>query len=246
MVRVVLVHGAFNELWGPNELRARWVPALRDGLWHHGVDLADADVDICFYGDLFRARPGIDDDQALDAARRLVGEQMGSTFDGPVLAKLDAEIAQGFLDRTIDLVARLVAEPGLHDGVLDRLGSVVGADTRVVVAHSLGTIVANRALCAHPEWPVRTFVTLGSPLGSPLIGAMPGGTVAWPGGIERWVNIAAVGDRAADPARLSEVIDPRIEDHLVSNGRRAHDPEPYLNADVTGAAIASALGLGGT
>ena len=46
MPRVVLVHGAFNELWGPNELRSRWLPALRDGLWHHGVEIADADVGI--------------------------------------------------------------------------------------------------------------------------------------------------------------------------------------------------------
>ena len=41
MARIVMVHGAFNELWGPNELKARWLPALRDGLWHHGVELAD-------------------------------------------------------------------------------------------------------------------------------------------------------------------------------------------------------------
>ena len=37
MASIVLVHGAFNELWGPNELKARWLPAVRDGLWHHGV-----------------------------------------------------------------------------------------------------------------------------------------------------------------------------------------------------------------
>ena len=33
----------------------------------------------------------------------------------------------------------------------------------------------------------------------------------------------------------------RVEDHLVDNGHRAHDVEPYLNASVTGAAIAAAL-----
>ncbi len=32
-----------------------------------------------------------------------------------------------------------------------------------------------------------------------------------------------------------------MTDHLVDNGHRAHDVEPYLNARVTGAAIASAL-----
>ena len=37
--------------------------------------------------------------------------------------------------------------------------------TEVIVAHSLGSVVAYEALCAHPEWPVRNLVTLGSPLG---------------------------------------------------------------------------------
>ena len=55
MARIVMVHGAFNELWGPNELKDRWMPALRDGLWHHGVEIDDTDAEVCFYGDLFRS-----------------------------------------------------------------------------------------------------------------------------------------------------------------------------------------------
>ena len=35
---------------------------------------------------------------------------------------------------------------------------------------------------------------------------------------------------------------PRVEDHAVNNGHRAHDVEPYLYASVTGAAVAAALG----
>jgi hypothetical protein len=38
MARVLLVHGAFNEFWGPHELKARWLPALRDGRSHHDVE----------------------------------------------------------------------------------------------------------------------------------------------------------------------------------------------------------------
>ena len=69
MPRIILVHGAFNELWGPNELKARWLPALRDGLWHHGVRIEDSDVDVCFYGDLFRRAPGTDADAQLEKSR---------------------------------------------------------------------------------------------------------------------------------------------------------------------------------
>ena len=57
MAKIVMVHGAFNELWGPHELKARWLPALRDGLWHHGEEISDDDVALCFYGDLFRRQP---------------------------------------------------------------------------------------------------------------------------------------------------------------------------------------------
>ena len=57
----------------------------------------------------------------------------------------------------------------------------------------------------------------------------------------RWVNGAAVGDRAAQVSRLADRFGSRVEDHLVDNGHRAHDPEPYLNNKATGAAIAAAL-----
>jgi len=46
---------------------------------------------------------------------------------------------------------------------------VITDQTRVLVGHSLGTVVAYEALCAHPEWPVRTFVSLGSPLGISIL-----------------------------------------------------------------------------
>ena len=46
-----------------------------------------------------------------------------------------------------------------------RVARVVGEDTRVLVGHSLGTVVAYEALCAHPDWRITTLVTLGSPLG---------------------------------------------------------------------------------
>jgi hypothetical protein len=62
----------------------------------------------------------------------------------------------------------------------------------------------------------------------------------WPGSIERWVNVRAVGDKAAAIA-LGEKFGSRVEDVLVDNGHRAHAPEPYLNSSVTGAAIAAAL-----
>ena len=59
--------------------------------------------------------------------------------------------------------------------------------------------------------------------------------------MRRWVNVAAIGDKAAEHARLSARFGPRVEDRLVDNGHRAHDPEPYLNNPITGLAVAEAL-----
>jgi len=115
----------------------------------------------------------------------------------------------------------------------------------VIVAHSLGTVLSYMALANHPQWSVPTFVTLGSPLASPMIfeqldPAPVGGQGVWPGAVERWVNVRAIGDKAA-AAALREKFGDRVEDVLVDNGHRAHAPEPYLNAAVTGAAVAAAL-----
>lgn len=161
MARIVLVHGAFHELSGPHALLARWLPALRDGLWHQGVEIDDSEVGVCFYGDLFRFDPSADDPVRLAAAR-----------------------------------------PNL--------------------------------------------VTLGSPLATesvfPTLGTIgPDGFGVWPAALERWVNVVAHDDPVVGGTRLAERFGPRVEDSVVDNGHRPHDPEPYLNAAITGASIAAAL-----
>ena len=75
----------------------------------------------------------------------------------------------------------------------------------VVIAHSLGSVVAYETLWAYPQQRVDLLVTVGSPL------AMPGVVIdrlqpdalhkrgARPPGVARWVNIADVGDIVAVP-----------------------------------------------
>ena len=62
-------------------------------------------------------------------------------------------------------VRQYMTHPEVRQAVQDRVATEVGKDTRVVVGHSLGSVVAYEALCAHREWPVRALVTLGSPPG---------------------------------------------------------------------------------
>ncbi len=245
MSRVVLVHGAFNELWGPNEIKSRWLPALRDGLWHHGAEVTDAEVGVCFYGDLFRRDPADAGAAAFEQSRAGVAEMLSELGDGLGLDTLTQAASEAAFDRTVDMVTTMTTTPDLRERIWSRIESVVTDETRVLVGHSLGSVVSYNALRRNPQWKVHTFVTLGSPLGQrtvldqldpPIVEGQ-----GWPGSVQRWVNVAAVGDRAAAVPRLAAVFDDRVEDVAVDNGHRAHDPEPYLNAAATGAAVAAAL-----
>jgi len=245
-----MVHGAFNELWGPSELKSRWLPALRDGLWHHGVEVDEQDVAVCFYGDLFRNDPEREDLEAFQRSRAGVAEMLSKLAGDSLGDALGQAASEAAFDRTVDMVTVMQTRPNLGDEVGARLGAVIDADTRVVVGHSLGSVISYRQLHRHPEWAVPNLVTIGSPLGSPMIRPMlddvVDGRAPWPGSVQSWVNVAAVGDRAAEVAELADLFgdagdDRRIVDRKVDNGHRAHDPEPYLNASVTGAAIAAAL-----
>ncbi len=77
---------------------------------------------------------------------------------------------------------------------------------------------------------------LGDMLDPPLVD----GKGQWPGSVQRWVNVRAVGDKAA-AVPVAERFGDRVEDVMVDNGHRAHAPEPYLNSLPTGEAIAAAL-----
>lgn len=104
----------------------------------------------------------------------------------------------------------------------------LAADTRVVVGHSLGSVVAYEALCAHTEWPVAALVTLGSPLGLPnlifdRLRPKPGG---WPGAVKAWTNVVDAGDVVAAVEDLRPLFGSQIRQIRVYNGSHAHDLRP--------------------
>jgi hypothetical protein len=149
-------------------------------------------------------------------------------------------------------VLKLVREAHqfLHDAarkkeILARFEERVTAGTRIVIAHSLGSIVAYEALCRNPQWNVHTLITLGSPLGisSPIFCALTPAPVdgrgAWPGSIKRWVNIADRGDLVALEKKLAPKFG-AVDDQIVYNGWASHDATRYLSARATGLALASA------
>ena len=166
-------------------------------------------------------------------------------------SKFFASIAESFEEYIVADLKQVTAffrEPAIREQICARVVEAVHpADTRVIVGHSLGSVIAYECLCAHPEWSVKTLVTLGSPLGvrnlvfDRLRPPPTEGRGAWPGSVVRWFNIADEGDIVALVKQLGSYFGNNVEDHSVCNGADAHAVSPYLTAEVTGHAIASGL-----
>jgi hypothetical protein len=149
-------------------------------------------------------------------------------------------------------VHRYLTEPEVRSRVRQRVLDALGEDTRVVVAHSLGSVAAYEVLCAEPGHGVRALVTLGSPLGIPRlildrlepppvgVGGVKLGV--WPGGESLvWTNLADDGDVVALVKDLRPVFGERLRQGLVHNGPHAHDATAYLTDRLCGSAIAAGL-----
>jgi hypothetical protein len=157
-------------------------------------------------------------------------------------------------------VIEFLTDDKVKTRVLARVAGAVTPDTRVIIGHSLGSVVAYEYLCHYKPCGVRTLVTLGSPLGIRNVvyeRLTPTPTVAggrWaaagengePAGVNAWVNVADADDVVALQKNLSPLF-PRadssngVSDRLVDNGGEPHGIQPYLTAPQTGSAIADAL-----
>jgi hypothetical protein len=162
-------------------------------------------------------------------------------------SKFFAGLAERALIFDLKQVYRYFHEPAIRKGIRVRVEEVIGNDTRVLVAHSLGSVAAYEVLCAHPEWNVDTLVTLGSPLGirnlifDKLDPCPTNERGAWPGSVNHWFNVSDVGDVVALVKSIKGPFGDHVEDRSIFNGASAHDVTRYLTAKETGDAVATGL-----
>ncbi|MGW6356961.1 antibiotic ABC transporter ATP-binding protein [Streptomyces sp. NPDC055092] len=184
------------------------------------------------------------------ASRLLLSRWVRERLNALTEARFFRPVSERMLIGELKQVRRYLDEPPVWQAARAAVAAEIGADTRVVVAHSLGSVVAYEALCENPDWPVTDLVTVGSPLGLPVIhrrlSPLPvEGRGAWPGGVARWTNVADPGDIVALVGELA----PRfasgpgdgVADRTITNGVRMHDFERYLTAPKTGTAVAAGL-----
>ena len=165
-----------------------------------------------------------------------------------------AGLAERALIGSLKQVRRYLREPEIRTAAQESVHRAVTPETRVLVAHSLGTVVTYEALhryAASENWQnASTLITLGSPLGirnlifEELQPEPAAGVGKWPERITRWINISDDGDVVALDKTLDPLFDGEITDVRIHNLSKAHDVAPYLTAKETGAAVAEALGDG--
>jgi hypothetical protein len=170
-----------------------------------------------------------------------------AALDGLSQSSFFAGLAETALIGDLKQVRRYLREPEIRKAARQRVLEALGPDTRVVIGHSLGSVVAYEALCAAPEQPATTLITIGSPLGirhlifDQLEPAPQEGLGQWPAGLARWVNIASPDDIVALEKKLTSRFGPGVVDQLVENGAQAHDAKRYLCSREVGDAVAAGL-----
>lgn len=161
-----------------------------------------------------------------------------------------ARLSESALIFDLKQVTRYLKDRDVRDHAHGAVDAVVTPSTRVVIGHSLGSVVAYEALhrySASANWAnVTTLITLGSPLGIPnlifeaLTPVPVGGKGVWPARLKRWTNISDDGDVVALEKHLRNLFGP-VVDVGIDNGADAHNIRPYLTAPETGMAVLDGL-----
>jgi hypothetical protein len=151
------------------------------------------------------------------------------------------------LNKTLGQVVRYLTEPDIRAYAIDEVCRHLDSNTRVVIGHSLGAVVAYEALRSY-KGQLPLLITLGSPLGLSAVNRRLQKPPAFPSSLIRWVNLADRDDIVAARPHLTKVFAinrppwARLEStYTVDNGSSPHRANFYLTKKATGQAIADAM-----
>jgi len=160
-----------------------------------------------------------------------------------------------FVWRALTQVSRYLTDDDIRSYAQQQVLDLIEADTRLVIGHSLGSVVAYEAVhrVVMPAEQELTLVTLGSPLALQNIvyerlRPQPPRT---PAAVTRWENFAAEDDLVAARLDLQPYFPPAAGrtvlpiSHVVDTGSKPHDVTHYLTKPSVGRVVAEALaGMG--
>ncbi|MEU1571766.1 hypothetical protein ABZ519_11505 [Streptomyces collinus] len=176
------------------------------------------------------------------AVNRIVEQRAGGAR--PAARERLAELLSRLVVATLQDTDAYTSRPGRRKAVRATVAQAVrDHGARVVVAHSLGSVVAYETLHAHPDLEIDLLLTLGSPLGLPAVMRKldpepTAGRGARPPGVRHWVNIADVGDLVALPRELGGAFPVDVHATTDIGLFDPHTLGGYLAAGLTAAALA--------
>jgi pimeloyl-ACP methyl ester carboxylesterase len=166
---------------------------------------------------------------------------------------LDQRLVRILVARFAGEVYRYLNFPSCRRAVRDAvMAEICAYSPDIIIAHSLGSVVAYEALCNYPSKDLRVelLLTVGSPLAMPdvifekLEPTPNEGTGQRPPGVNRWVNIADPADFIAVPRWLHLWFDGVGGDLEASIGTfDFHRVSGYLSCSATAGLLASYVDL---
>jgi hypothetical protein len=196
---------------------------------------------------------GLDRQGVLSHARNAVNSLARISWFAP----LGFAFAERFVNQALAQVSAYFTDQTIRKGAREVVDGLIGPETKVVIGHSLGTVVAyeviqTRYAQANGNTSLPLFLTLGSPLGlrtviyEKLIPQPP----SFPAGVMRWANIVSPDDLVAAEPALDGIFlgqgwaaGDRWTNCTVDNGSEPHNASFYLTKRETGAPMADALAL---
>jgi hypothetical protein len=196
---------------------------------------------------------GPDQQGALSHARSAVNSLARISWFAP----LGFAFAERFVKRALAQVSAYFTDETIREAAKGTVDRLIGPETKVVIGHSLGTVVAYEVIQAryaqsNGNTSLPLFLTLGSPLGlrtviyEKLIPQPP----SFPAGVVRWANIVSPDDLVAAEPALSGMFlgqgwaaGDRWKNCTVDNGSEPHNASFYLTKRETGTPVADALAL---
>lgn len=151
------------------------------------------------------------------------------------------------VNRSVVQVERYLTDPDTRRTARDAVHALIEDDTRVVIGHSLGSVVAFEAL-HELDRDLALLVTLGSPLGIRNVIYDRLEHRSFPRRVRTWVNVADTDDFVAAHPDLSGLFGDvpggatLVPVVTVDNGAEPHRAEFYLTKEAVGGPVAEALG----
>jgi hypothetical protein len=163
-------------------------------------------------------------------------------------APLGIGLAGRFVWQALTQVTRYLSDDTIRAGAQNLVLHQIGPDTRLVIGHSLGSVVAYEALhrTQHPA----ALLTLGSPLGlrTVIYDRLLPHPPRVPSAVTRWDNLVDRDDLVAAHLDLQPYFPPApghtvvpITPTPIDNGSKPHDATHYLTKPSTGRIVAEAL-----